>query len=172
MSCWRLLPQASRSCRSIFPDFDDEQLYQAARKWVGALMQSITYREYLPALLGPHAPSLESSWNPLLDPQIANVFSTALFRLGHSQLNGTLLRLDTSGNEIAGKHLALRDAFFAPDEIVDHGIEPLLRGLASQVAQNVDVLVSVVHAAVGHDISFDGAYGVKCCEWQPNAYNF
>lgn len=127
--------------QAIFPAFDDEPLYQAARKWIGALLQSITYREYLPALLGPHAPSLESFWNPFLDPQIGNAFSGALFRLGHSQLNGDLLRLDANGNEIAAGHLALRDGFFNPDEIVDHGIASLLRGLASQVAQNVDVLV-------------------------------
>jgi len=105
------------------------------------LMQSITYNEYLPALLGPYAPRAFSFYDSSVDPQIANHFSTALFRLGHSQLNPTLLRLNAFGSEIPEGHLPLADAFFNPQEIIDVGIEPLLRGLARQKAQAVDVYV-------------------------------
>jgi peroxidase len=57
-------------------------------------------------------------------------------------LSPLLLRLDGRGLAIAEGHLALRDAFFAPQRILDEGgIAPLLRGLARQRCQRVDVLV-------------------------------
>jgi hypothetical protein len=124
------------------PDWDDEQIYQKARRIVGAQMQVITYREYLPALLGPGALSRYRGYNPDSDARIANSFSTAAYRYGHSALSPTLLRLDRNGNEIPAGNLPLRSAFFSPSRITDEGgIAPLLRGLASQVCQRVDPLV-------------------------------
>jgi hypothetical protein len=50
-----------------------------------------------------------------------------------------LLRLRPNGEPIAAGHLALRDAFFAPQQLLENGgIEPILRGLATQQAEAVD----------------------------------
>jgi hypothetical protein len=121
------------------PGWTGDQIYQEARLLVGAQMQVITYEEFLPILLGPHAIEHYQGYDPTANGRILNVFSAAAYRFGHSTLSATLLRLDADGDEIAHGHLALPDAFFAPDRIVlEGGIEPLLRGLASQVCQAVD----------------------------------
>ena len=119
----------------------DESIYQRARALVGAQMQAITYNEFLPALLGYASMTPYAGYDPTVNPGISNVFATAGYRLGHSMLSTEILRLDASGVPIAAGNLALRDAFFAPSEIVDHGIDPLLRGLAAQTMQEVDTLL-------------------------------
>ncbi len=123
------------------PRLTGDEIYEAARRLVGAELQVITYREFLPALLGRDALDPYRGYRPDVDARIANVFATAAFRLGHSMLSPVLLRLDARGREIPAGHLRLRDAFFATDELRANGIEPLLRGLARQVCQRVDLLV-------------------------------
>lgn len=128
--------------RAANPDLDGEEIYQRARRLVGAQMQVITYREYLPALLGPDALAPYTGYRPEVNANIANIFATGAYRYGHSALSPTLLRLDAQGNEIAAGHLALRDAFFAPQRLTDEGgIEPILRGLAHQVCESIDPYV-------------------------------
>ncbi|MGB5348034.1 MAG: peroxidase family protein [Polyangiales bacterium] len=121
------------------PALTGEEIYQEARRIVGALMQAITYNEFLPALLGPNALSPYTGYRWSTSPAITNEFSTAIYRFGHSALSPTLLRLDAAGNEIASGHLPLRQAFFRPDRLVNEGgIEPILRGLASQPCSAID----------------------------------
>ena len=121
------------------PQWNGDDVYEMARERVAALMQVITYREFLPALLGPNAIPPYRGYDPEIDASIANAFSTAAYRFGHSALSSTLLRLGADGNEIQQGHLALADAFFRPDRIVNEGgIEPLLRGLAAQACQAID----------------------------------
>jgi hypothetical protein len=121
------------------PEWSGDDVYEMARARVGALMQVITYREFLPALLGANAIPPYRGYDPEVDASVANVFSTAAYRFGHSALSSTLLRLDADGNEIQQGHLALADAFFRPDRVVhEGGIEPLLRGLAAQACQAID----------------------------------
>ncbi len=116
----------------------DEELYQQARAIVTGELQAITYNEYLPALLGFDALSDYEGYDPSVDPSISNIFSTAAYRFGHSLLSPELQRLDSSGNVIADGNLALQDAFFSPDELVDNGIDSLLQGAATQLAQELD----------------------------------
>ncbi len=124
------------------PALSGEDIFQRARRIVGAQMQVITYREFLPLLLGEDALPRYRGYDATVDAGIANVFSAASFRLGHSMLSAQVLRLDANGDEIPSGHLPLRDAFFAPQRLAaEGGIEPMLRGLAAQVSQRIDVFV-------------------------------
>ena len=123
------------------PGRSDEEIYQLARKVVGAEIQHITYSEWLPALLGHDMPAY-SGYQTGVDPTIANEFATALFRVGHTMLSPTLLRLNDDGSVIGAGNVALQDAFFQPNRILDEGgVDPLFKGLASQLMQEVDAKV-------------------------------
>ena len=118
------------------PDLHGHEIFELARKIVGAQMQVITYYEFLPVLLGPGAIGRYESYNPDVDPTIANEFSTAAYRFGHTMLSPTLLLIDDEGLETG---LPLRDAFFDPSLAPELGIAGVLRGLARQEAQAIDV---------------------------------
>ena len=103
-------------------------------------MQKITYDEFLPALIGTDGIPAYAGYDVSVNPGLYNEFSGAAFRLGHSMLNEQLLRLDTSGAEIAGGHLSLRNSFFTAPTILtqEEDLDPILRGLASQRHQTLD----------------------------------
>ncbi|QDU40354.1 peroxidase [Maioricimonas rarisocia] len=120
------------------PDATDEEIYQLARKIVGAELQIITFNEFLPAVLGPEAPTPdEGFYDSAVDPSIANEFAHALYRFGHSLLSSNLLLADEEG--IVGD-VALRDAFFNPLLLSSDPtmFDLLLGGLALQPCQELD----------------------------------
>jgi len=124
--------------RADNPGFAGDEVYEHARAIVAAEMQAITYNEFLPALLGPGAIPPYRGYDDAVDPGISNVFATAAYRVGHTMLSSTIHRLDALGNTIPAGNLALADAFFIPQETIDHGIDPVLRGLAFRRAQTID----------------------------------
>src|SRR5262249_29771863 len=73
----RIAAQIARSN----PRLSDEEVYQQARAQVIAEIQVITYKEWLPALLGANALPAYRGYNANVNPGIANEFSTAAFRL-------------------------------------------------------------------------------------------
>ncbi|NES73524.1 MAG: peroxiredoxin, partial [Okeania sp. SIO2D1] len=99
-----------------------------------AQIQLITYNEFLPLMLGENAIAEYTNYDETVNAGIANEFSTAAYRFGHSMLSPQLKC--TGGND-----LALRDAFFNPTIIGDGGIDCFLSGLAEQKAQNIDPFV-------------------------------
>ncbi|MEM7312489.1 MAG: peroxidase family protein [Planctomycetota bacterium] len=121
------------------PEYSDEQIYQLARKIVGAEMQVITYNEFLPAVLGDNAPSVSDfQYDAAVDAGIANSFAHAAYRFGHSMLSSSLQLVDASGEVVDS--IALRDAFFNPGFLHEDAgrVDQILRGGFTQQAQEVD----------------------------------
>lgn len=132
----------ARRLTKQFPSWTDEELYQMARKIVGAELQVVTYNHFLPSLLGQGALPSYQGYDPTIDPSIDVLFSTAGFRIGHTMVSPTFLRLGADGQPIAEGNLELRDGFFRPDLLVDEGgVDPVIRGLAVDTMQAVDTRV-------------------------------
>lgn len=123
------------------PNLTDEEIFQRARRIVISELQAITYNEFLPALLGHGSIERYSGYNPNVNPNIMNEFSTAAYRLGHTLLSPELMRVGADGNIIADGNLSLRDAFFNPQELVGEGIDSILRGATIGLAQELDAQV-------------------------------
>ena len=122
------------------PDWTDEELYQFARRVVIAELQKITYDEFLPSILGSNALPEYRGYRPDVNPGIANEFSTAAFRFGHSMLGDDIEFLDNDGEEVF-EAMELRASFFNPVVISDTDIDPILKYLASDNAQEIDPTV-------------------------------
>lgn len=118
------------------PDWTDEQLYQHARKIIGGLIQSITFDEWLPAM--GVSVSEYNGYDATVNPQLANVFTAAAFRVGHTLLNGNIRRLGATGQVIPEGNMTLREAFFNPEAYDGIGMDPYLRGMAEQTQQQMD----------------------------------
>lgn len=127
----------------LYPTLNDEQIYQIARRIVGAQQQIITYEEYLPAVFGyDFAPNPNQAvYDPTVDASITNSFAHAAFRFGHSQINETTLLVNAFGQVV--DELSIREAFFNEEFLKENPnrVGQMLKGLASQIGQENDLLL-------------------------------
>ncbi|KAF7479328.1 lactoperoxidase [Marmota monax] len=129
----------ARELKTLNPQWDGEKLYQEARKILGAFMQIITFRDYLPIVLGAEMQKWippYQGYNESVDPRISNVFTFA-FRFGHLEIPPTVSRLDENYQPWGPEpELPLHTLFFNTWRMVkDGGIDPLVRGLLAKKAK-------------------------------------
>ena len=132
--------RVARQLQLKFPHIKVEEIFQSARRIVIAQIQTITYNEFLPALLGPDTMPRYRGYDPEIRPDMFNEFTVAAYRFGHSSLSPNILSIDENGIEIP---VQLRDAFFNAHEVYqkEDDIDPVLRGLANQLHQAIDTKV-------------------------------
>ena len=131
----------NRLAEEIFydnPQLSDEQIFQLARKINTAQMQYITYYEYLPSL-GINLEEYQG-FNSSIDPRISNSFATIAFRMGHSQITNSTLRLDEGYQTFQLGNITLSEGFWNPDRLnVEGGIAPIFRGASMTVQARNDM---------------------------------
>ena len=156
-----------RELAELNPCWDDERLYQEGRKIVGALMQVITYKEFLPLLLGDNGFKTfighYSGYNNSVEASVPNAFATAAFRFGHTLIKPSFARLDNEYKSLPIGSLGLRESFFNPLQYyISGGTDPILRGLLEEKSREVNEFVNRVlttqlfapsDGSTGHDLA-------------------
>lgn len=139
--------RVAKELSQINPHWNDEMLYQEAKRIAVAEIQHITYNEFLPILLGKDMMDKHSltnrkkgHWNGYdsnANPNILASFSAAAFRFGHSLLPNVIERWSKAHGFIASKKLS--DLIRRPFDLYRAGaIDEYLMGLMNQVAQAMD----------------------------------
>jgi len=118
----------NRICKQLFRVGyrNDEVIYQIARKRVGAIIQSITFNEYLPSLGVRLRPFRGYKSNTR--PDILNTFSAASFRIGHTLVTQNTLLLDDNCDAVGPGEFGLVDTFFNPNLFKEYPIKAWLKG--------------------------------------------
>ncbi|XP_016959897.1 chorion peroxidase isoform X2 [Drosophila biarmipes] len=143
----------ARQLQEENPHWEDEQLYQEARKILGAQMAHITYNEFLPVLLGrnlseakgllPAKDNLDApdTYDPEVDPSIANCFAAAAFRFAHTLLPGLF---NVSRDNSTPEAIELHKMLFNPFSLwAEHGIDHALMTAANTPVMQVDRFFSL-----------------------------
>ncbi|CAM1322530.1 Uncharacterised protein g8147 [Pycnogonum litorale] len=136
------------------PHWEDERIFQETRRIVGAMMQHVTYNEWLPVVVGKevlhifrldptkmgHANSQHYDRN--MNPTISNVFATAAFRFGHSLVQDSVFRRSAMHRRISNA-LPLHKELFNPISLHNFGsVDRILLGAIDERCQSADVFVS------------------------------
>ena len=92
----------AKELTQINPHWNDETLFQETRHIVIAMIQHITYNEFLPMVLGKEVMTRHNlilnkngyfeGYDPYTNPSAATGFTSAAFRFGHSLLPSTIER--------------------------------------------------------------------------------
>ena len=129
--------------RSINRHWSDERIFQEARAIVGAVIQKITYFDYLPKILGTRGFAATigpaRGFNPSVNPDVPNSFATAVYRYGHSLIRPFFDRLGPGYISSPRGRLSLARMFFNPSLFEeDSGTDSLVRGWVTQLPRSVD----------------------------------
>ena len=127
--------------KSVEPSWDDETIYQNARRILIAEYQSITYGGYLPQVLGEknlgkNKLSRSSDYVDNENPGMTNEFATASYRFGHSMIQGLIKTFFTDNSGQEGEYF-LSENFFNIDTYLQY-MDNIIMGLITQPAQAPD----------------------------------
>lgn len=120
---------------------------QETRRIVGAMVQHITYNEFLPKLLGkytmrkfglePAAQGFSNNYDPDTDITVAAAFGAAAFRFGHSLLPDAMERWSADHKFIGSRRFS--EMFQQPYDLHKPGwLDQYMLGMVNQASQAMD----------------------------------
>nr|XP_014343689.1 PREDICTED: dual oxidase 1-like [Latimeria chalumnae] len=134
------------------PSWSDEELFQNARKWVIATLQSIVFYEWLPEYTGQKDVTSYAGYKSHVDPGISPEFQAAAMRFGATLIPpGVYMRsgnctfrnvTNTDGSESPA--LRVCNSYWSrqnPNLKTSQDIDELVLGMASQIAEKEDNIV-------------------------------
>lgn len=126
------------------------QVFNVSRKIIGGMLQVITYKEYLPLMLGPNTmsrfdlkiPSTGYSYKPSLNPSLLNAWASAACRVSHSNIADKLRREGVSMMKCPTLAYDINnmDTFCKPD---NDPVRALLVGACQQKMQDLNTVYSL-----------------------------
>jgi len=136
----------------INPHWKDERTFHEARKIVGAMLQHITFNEWLPIVLGPRVLEIfelkllpkgyYTLYNDTVNPTVSNAFGSAAFRFGHSLVKNSLSRCNKDFREVPF-FIKLHKELNNPSNLHNFGsVDRILLGLATKMLGRRDEFIS------------------------------
>merc|ERR1711944_230129 len=137
--------------QKVNPHWNDETIFQETRHINAAMVQHITYNEFLPMVLGKevmqrHGLILQkdgyfNGYDAYTNPSVTNGFASAAFRFGHSLLPSTIERWSKTHRYIGSQRLS--EMLQQPYDLYKGGwADNYIMGMINQVAQALDNSVS------------------------------
>ncbi|XP_075679752.1 eosinophil peroxidase-like isoform X1 [Dermatophagoides pteronyssinus] len=132
----------ARKFRLLRPDWTNDKIFYETRKIISAQLQIITYRDWLPLIIGSKGMKMLGKYNgydETINPSISNVFATAAMRFGHTLVNKNLIRKfanlqhhhDDERKHSKDDGTKMHQAFFRPDQLSKTEVfDSVLLGLA------------------------------------------
>lgn len=131
---------------SLKSDLSDDQIYNQAKAMVVAQLQAITYREFLPALLGPSALPVYNGYNPSINPTISNEFSQGFDILIQSLVSTDTIHMPPLGDPQSAS------------SINDFMIESVFKALGAKNSERLDLyIVDELRNSYRDSLSYDAS---------------
>jgi hypothetical protein len=134
------------------PHWSDDRTFLETRRFIGAVMQHITYNEWLPIILGPRVLEIfelklkprgyYQGYNTSVNPTIANAFASAAFRFGHSLVKSSISRCNKEFRQVPF-HVQLHKEMNNPSNLHNFGsVDRILLGLISDKLARRDEFIT------------------------------
>jgi peroxidase len=138
--------QHAKALARVNPHWDDETLFQEARRLLIAETTKIHYGEYMPSILGEKLMEYfglnlqhdgYTKYNPHIDPATIQAVAVAALRMGHSQIFSQFNVLSRNKYGYGESYsFLLRNKFFEMSDIWTGNSQGILRGLIEAESDN------------------------------------